>query len=65
MLKHYTIMVVDGQDLSDVSSCISSISLNKDVVRTEEVVLTEDVNAIVIEVISNAEKILKFKYLWS
>ncbi|MFC1815706.1 hypothetical protein ACFL0M_07120 [Thermodesulfobacteriota bacterium] len=39
-MKHYTIMAVDGQDLSDVVSCISSTSLNKDVVRTEEVVLT-------------------------
>ena len=54
------IMVVDGQDLSDVGSCVSSTSLNIDVVKREEAVLTEDLDAIVIAVILNAEIIYKF-----
>jgi len=44
-------MVEDDQDLSDGGSCISSTSRNKDVVRTEDVVLSEEVSAIGIEVI--------------
>jgi len=50
--------VVDDQDLSGDDSCMKSTSLNKDVVRIEEVVLTkdEDVIAILIGVTKNAEK---------
>ena len=58
-------MVVDGQDLIDGSSYISSSALSEemvlseDMVRIEGAVLTEDVDAIVIAVILNAEKIYK------
>ena len=44
-------MVVDGQDLINGSSYISSTFLSKDMVRIEGAVLTEGVNAIVIAVI--------------
>ena len=44
-------MLVDGEARIGGGSYMTPISLNEDILKKEEVALTEDVNAIMIEVI--------------